>query len=126
MLFHFCVRVPYCCFANACGCDVGPTFQKVAASQALSEAGGGDEGANSSVTGAEVIAVDDDPVGPTKPPAAVERDDAATRNRRKRGFKRRDALPPKARGAPDGPKRTPLHWGDAWQHQESYAVEKVR
>lgn len=33
--------------------------------------------------------------------------------------------PPKPRGAPGGPKRTPLHWGDAWQHEATYAVEKV-
>ena len=32
---------------------------------------------------------------------------------------------PKPRGAVDGPLRTPLHIGDAWQREESYAVDKV-
>lgn len=31
----------------------------------------------------------------------------------------------KPRGAPDGPKRTPLHLADAWQKQDGYEVEKV-
>ena len=35
------------------------------------------------------------------------------------------AVPMKSRGAPDGPKRTPLHLADAWQKQDGYEVEKV-
>ena len=35
------------------------------------------------------------------------------------------AVPMKPRGAPDGPKRTPLHLADAWQKQDGYEVEKV-
>ena len=34
-------------------------------------------------------------------------------------------LPMKPRGAPDGPKRTPLHLADAWQKDDGYEVEKV-
>ena len=34
-------------------------------------------------------------------------------------------LPMKPRGAPDGPKRTPLHIADAWQNEDVYEVEKV-
>lgn len=35
-------------------------------------------------------------------------------------------LPMKPRGAPGGPKRTPLHLADPWQRQDNYEVEKVR
>lgn len=47
-------------------------------------------------------------------------------SRRRGSFPRKlkDMLP-KARGAHDGPLRTPLHIGDRWQHQQGYEVEKV-
>ena len=32
---------------------------------------------------------------------------------------------PKPEGAPDGPKRTPNHWGDAYKGHPSYEVEAV-
>ena len=35
-------------------------------------------------------------------------------------------MPLKARGAPGGPLRTPLHIGDHWQHMASYDVAKVQ
>ena len=50
-----------------------------------------------------------------------------TSSSRRRGRfprKLKDMLP-KARGAHDGPLRTPLHIGDRWQHQKGYEVEKV-
>ena len=46
--------------------------------------------------------------------------------RRRGGFPRKlKDMVPKARGAPGGPLRTPLHIGDKWQHQQVYEIEKV-
>jgi hypothetical protein len=78
----------------------------------------------SSAAGLEVDDFSEGGSGSGMPPAATQQDVVLSRQRRRRGYMRKEQAP-KARGAPDGPKRTPLHWGDAWQHQLKYSVEKV-
>ena len=44
--------------------------------------------------------------------------------RRKQRGKSGQTQNPKPRGAANSPKRTPLQWGDAWQNEVEYQVER--
>ena len=50
---------------------------------------------------------------------------ASARGSKKKQRRQIQAVKLTPRGAPDGPKRTPLNVGDAWQNQRAYEVEEV-
>lgn len=82
---------------------------------AAGESNWGSSGTGTGVTTDILVHEGTSTLAPTRPPG-----------RRKQRGKVGQTQNPKPRGAANGPKRTPLHWGDAWQNEEEYQVEKAR